>query len=185
MKIKGSAIETLPLFVKDNFREEGYQQWFDALSPEGQKIYQNKIMTSAWYPLKQALLEPTQKFCDLFYSGNLKGAWENGRVSAERGLKGVYKMFIKIGSAQFLIKKASTILPTYYDPSHIDIIQLGDKDAILHITQFEDADLIIDNRIGGWVERALEISGCKNVKVNIPKSLAKGDPVTELDLSWD
>lgn len=184
MKVKGSAIETLPIFIKDKFGEDGYRKWFDSLSSEAQGTYKNKILASAWYPLKQTLSEPTQKVCNLFYGGDLKGAWENGRFSAERGLKGVYKMFIKIGSAQFLIKKASTILPTYYEPSHIDIMEMGDKNALLHITQFEDADVIIDNRIGGWVERALEISGCKNVKVNIQKSLAKGDPVTELNLSW-
>jgi hypothetical protein len=184
VKVKGSAIETLPLFVKEKFGNGGYQKWFEALSPETQKTYQNKILTSAWYPLKQAFLEPTQKICELFYSGDLKGAWENGRYSAEKGLKGVYKMFIKIGSVHFLIKKASTILPTYYDPSHIDIIELKDKSAVLHITRFEEADVIIDNRIGGWVERALEINGCKAVDVKILKSLAKGDAVTELSATW-
>jgi hypothetical protein len=184
VKVKGSAIETLPLFVKDKFGDGGYQKWFEALSPEAQEIYHKKILASAWYPLRQTFLEPTIKICELFYSGSLKGAWENGRYSAEKGLRGVYKMFIRIGSVHFLIKKASTILPTYYEPSHIDIIELNDKSAVLHITQFEEADVVIDNRIGGWVERALEINGCKIADVKILKSLAKGDPVTELRAKW-
>jgi hypothetical protein len=184
MKVKGSAIETLPIFIKDEFGDDNYEKWLSSLSSEAREVYKSRINTSAWYPLKQTLLEPTKKICELFYKGNIKGAWESGRFSAEKGLKGVYKMFIKFGSVQFLLKKASTILPTYFDPSHIDILEMEDKNALLHITQFEDADIVVDNRIGGWVERALEISGCNNIKVDIRKSLAKGDPVTELKLAW-
>ena len=185
MKVKGSAVATIPIFIKERFGEEGYQKWLNALPPDTQTIYSDKILPTSWYPLKQVLMEPTKKLCEIFYGGGMKGAWESGRFSAEQGLKGVYKMFIKLGSVHFLIKKASTILPTYFDPSHIDILELGEKNALLHITKFEEADPTIDNRIGGWIERALEISGCKNIRVSIRKSLAKGDPVTELHLTWE
>lgn len=185
MKVKGSAVTTLPLFIKETFGEEAFQKWLEALSPEAKDTYSVPILTTNWYPLKTILSEPTQKICELFYNGNIKGAWESGRFSAEHGLRGVYKVFIKFGSVHFLIKKASTILPSYYEPSSIEVIEFGDKKSIVHITKFEDADKTIDQRIGGWMERALEISGCKNVKVDITKSITKGDPITEFKLAWD
>lgn len=184
MKVKGSAVTTLPLFVREKFGEDGFQNWIDAISPEARAAYKQVILTTEWFPLKQILSEPTKKICDLFYGGNLKGAWESGRFSAEQGLKGVYKVFIKLGSVAFITKKASTILPTYYEPSEMKVIDLQDKNAIVHITRFDDADETIDHRIGGWMEKALELSGCKMVKVSITKSLAKGDPFTEFQISW-
>ena len=184
MKAKGAAVITLPIFIKAKFGDGGYRQWVEALSPEAQNIYKKPILVSAWFPLKQIFLEPTKKMCELFYGGNMKGAWECGRFSAEYGLKGIYKIFVRFGSVHFLIKRASLILPSYYDPSHIDVIESGDKHAVVHITKFGEPHTAIDRRIGGWMERALEISGCKNCRVNIQKSLATGDPVTEFDLTW-
>ena len=184
MKVKGSAVATLPVFVKEKFGEAGFKKWLDSLSPEAQGVFEKNVIPVGWFPLEQTLSEPTKKICDLFYSGNVKGAWDSGRFSAEQGLKGVYKVFIKLGSVAFITKKASTILPTYYEPSEMKVIDLQDKNAIVHITRFDDADETIDHRIGGWMEKALELSGCKMVKVSITKSLAKGDPFTEFQISW-
>ena len=184
MKVKGSAVATLPVFVKEKSGEEGFQKWLAALSPEAQEIYKNNILTTGWFPLKQALSEPTKKICDLFYNGNMKGAWESGRFSAEQGLKGVYKVFIKLGSVAFITKKASSILPTYYNPSEMKVVDLQSNSAVVHITKFEEPNEVIDNRIGGWMEKALELSGCKTIKISITKSLAKGAPHTEFQLKW-
>lgn len=184
MKVKGSAVATLPLFVKENFGEDGLQKWLTALSPETQNIFSKNVVSVGWFPLDQTLTEPTKKICDLFYNGNMKGAWDSGRFSAEQGLKGVYKVFIKLGSAAFITKKASSILPTYYEPSEMKVADLKSDSTVIHITKFEEASEIIDNRIGGWMEKALELSGYKTVNISITKSIAKGSPFTEFQVSW-
>ncbi len=184
MKVKGSAVATLPLFVRENFGEDGLQKWITSLSPEVQKIFEKNVISVGWFPLEQILVEPTKKICDLFYNGNMKGAWESGRFSAEQGLKGVYKVFIKLGSAAFITKKASSILPTYYEPSEMKVVDLQSDSTVIHITKFAEPSEIIDNRIGGWMEKALELSGYKTVNISITKSLAKGAPFTEFQVSW-
>ena len=184
MKVKGTAVATLPIFVKETFGEDGFQRWYQTLSPEAQAVFIKPVLNS-WYPLTQTLTEPTKKICDMFYGGRLDGAWGSGRFSASQGLKGIYKMFIKLGSASFFIKKAATILPTYYQPSELKVIESSSSMAMVHITQFPEADEIIDHRIGGWIECALELSGCKNVRVTIGKSLSNGDPYTEIQGDWD
>ena len=184
MKVKGSAVSTLPLFIKKNFGEDGFQKWLVSLSPEAQRVFEKNVLSVGWFPLKQTLVEPTQKICDLFYNGDTKGAWDSGRFSAEQGLKGVYKVFIKLGSAAFITKKASTILPTYYEPSEMQVADLQANSTVIHITRFDEPSEIIDNRIGGWMEKALELSGYKTVKISITKSLAQGSPFTEFQVSW-
>jgi len=111
MDVKGSSVVATREFVRINFGEAGLKKWIEALPEEGKKIFSSAIIAANWYPLKAALTEPTRKICGLFYGGDLRGAWETGRHSAEYGLKGIYKFFIQIASPQFIIKKASTILP--------------------------------------------------------------------------
>ena len=45
MKVKGSAVATLPLFIKENFGEDGFQRWFASLSSEAQEVYNKNICT--------------------------------------------------------------------------------------------------------------------------------------------
>jgi len=54
----------------------------------------------------------------------------------------------------------------------------------VHITKFEEPDAYVEQRIGGWIERAIEISGAKSCRVNLAQSLAKGDPLTEFVVTW-
>jgi hypothetical protein len=59
-----------------------------------------------------------------------------------------------------------------------------DKSVIAMITEFYPPSEVIEYRIAGWMEKALELSGCKNLKVEITRSLAKGDSLTEFDMRW-
>ncbi len=54
----------------------------------------------------------------------------------------------------------------------------------MHITKFSEPSNLIENRIAGWMEKALEISGCKNVRIQITQSLARGGPLMEIIATW-
>jgi hypothetical protein len=49
---------------------------------------------------------------------------------------------------------------------------------------FSDMDRLLEIRIEGWMERALEISGGKQPHIKITKSLTAGDPVSEFLATW-
>jgi len=183
VEIKGTAVKPTKVFVKDKFSNR-YIEWLNSLSENSRNIMTDNILISMWYPIKDAFIEPTQKVCELFYNGNTIGAKELGMYSADIGLKGVYKIFVRIGSPKFLLKRASMIFSTYYSQSEIELIEISDNKAIMHISKFPEPHELIDLRICGWIERALEISGCRNVKIDITKSLAKGDKLTEFVSEW-
>lgn len=185
MEVKGSSMVSLREFVKLNFGEAGYKKWLESLPPDAQKQYTNAIISSSWYPLKECLSEPTQKICSMFYSNDLRGAWDAGRHSAETGLNGIYKFFMQLANPQFIIKKAGSILPTYYKPSIMRASENGPKGAIVDIIEFPEMSDVIEKRVGGWMEKAIEICGCKNVKVVIEKSLLKKDDRTRYAVSWE
>jgi hypothetical protein len=184
MEVKGTAIMSLQDFVKKLYKDR-FQEWLNSLPEASRTIMGSVILTNSWYPLQEALVEPTKKICDLFYHGDVKGAWEAGRYSAEHALKGIYKIFVKIGSPEFILNKASRILPTYYKMSEMETITTKPKSAILRITKFPNLNIYVEYRVGGWIEKALEISGCKGLRVTMTKSLTKGDPYTEYLSEWE
>ena len=183
MEIKGTALVSLQEFVKKNFQDR-FDEWLNSLPETSQNIMKSSILTNSWYPIQDAVIEPTRKMCDLFYHGDIQGAWEAGRYSGEHALKGFYKVFVKIGSPEFILNKASRILPTYYKLSEMETITTRPKSSILRITKFPKPNVYLEYRIGGWIEKALEISGCKGLTVKITTSLANGDPVTEYLSEW-
>jgi len=184
MKVKGTAIITVPLFVKERFGHGGFNQWLNALTPDARKVYQASVLTSNWYPLKEALIEPLRKMCDLFYAGDLKGAGESGRFSADYSLKGIYKIFVKLGSPESMVRRAGGILPLYYTPSEMKVVESRKGQGIMQITNFPDMDQVLEVRIAGWMERAVEISGGKQPNIKITRSLTAGDPLSEFFATW-
>jgi hypothetical protein len=55
---------------------------------------------------------------------------------------------------------------------------------MMQITKFPDMDRVLEIRIAGWMERAIEISGGKQPDIKITKSLTTGDPLSEFLATW-
>ena len=184
MEVKGTAIMATREFVKSKFGEPGLAKWIAKLSPASAEVYAGPVLTNQWYDLKKILEEPCRAIADVFYGGDKRAFQEVGKHSADHGLKGIYKLFVKIGSPQFILSKAGTILPTYYKPSAMRGEEADKNTYRVFINQFDQYSDVIEHRIAGWMERALEICGCKAIRVKVIKSLSNRDPFTQYDIDW-
>lgn len=184
MQVKGTAVATIPLFVRSKFGDQGYAKWIEQLSEPAKRDMSANILASSWYPLREMLVDPTLLICTMFYGGKMEGATEQGRFSADHGLKGVYRLFVKLGSTDFIVGKASSILPTFYQDSAMEVVAKGAKTTTVRITKFEEPHAVIEHRIKGWIERALEISGAKTPSCRIGSSMASGAPYTDFFITW-
>jgi hypothetical protein len=184
MKVKGIAVKTINEYVKKKHPED-YQSWINSLSDAAKRLLQQGIISNQWYDVQEAAIEPTVKFAEVFHDQDVKtGAWELGRYSAEVALSGIYKLYVKGSSPKHIISRANRAFTAYYDPSAMETKSPDDKSVIAMITEFYPPSEVIEYRIAGWMEKALELSGCKNLKVEITRSLAKGDSLTEFDMRW-
>lgn len=183
MEVKGIAITPMRDYVQNKFSSR-YEEWLNSLSDESKQIVVNPL-ASKWYPLKAGLVEPTQRICTLFHKGDEQGAWQLGRFSAEHALKGIYSLFVKLGSPGFIISRGSRIITQYYTPSEIKVTENQGKRVEVQIVQFGEPNSLIEKRIGGWMERALEMSGQTMKTAKITQSMAKGDKVTEYLMEWN
>lgn len=183
MEIKGSAVKSIPDYIR-KFHPDKYSAWVSALPESSRQIFAGGVMPSSWYSLQEAAVIPTQALGQVIFGDPEKGAWQCGRFSAESALTGIYKFFIKAASPFFIIDRASRIFTTFYQPSNMVVVEKGADYVVLHITQFDEPSSLIEGRIAGWIEKAMEIHGVGFVNVTIRKSLAKGDPVTDILVKW-
>lgn len=182
MEVKGVALIPTREYVRTKFGAR-YDEWVASLSPATRNIVTGAI-SSSWYPMDIGMIEPTQKICDLFHGGKDEGAWDVGRFSADHALKGIYKVFVRLGSPNFIVEKGSGIFSRYYRPSELKVVENDRGGCVLHIVRFEEPSSLVDHRIGGWMERAIEISGKTVTKARITRSLSRGDAVTEYVMEW-
>jgi hypothetical protein len=184
-EVKGAIIYSISKSILDKFGQYGLKRWLELISPNARRVYSSEIDKEAWFPLKETLVEPMANIAQLFYDWDLKTAsWEFGRLSAEARFHGVLKLLVKIPSPMTLINKAGEFMASYYRPCAIQVPVSEAKFCVVRITQFPELDKTTEYRICGWMQRALEISGCKAVTVDIVKSLTNFQPVSEYEVRW-
>ena len=185
MEVKGTAVKSIKEYVEKKFNPQ-FNDWIQSMPESSQKIMTDAIFANNWYSMKDGAVEPTLAIAKMFYKDNKeKAALEAGRFSAEQGLRGVYKIFVRVASPNYLMQRAGRVFTSYYSPSEISVTDSHDKGLTLHITKFPNPEAVIEYRIAGWCERPLEFTNCKDVKANITRSLAKGDDLTEIVITWN
>jgi len=184
MKVKGTVVSSIDRFVKDNFPNK-YKEWKSKLPSDSQKVYNEVVNATEWYDVESSVLIPTRLVGEMFYNFNVKkAAWDSGYYSAKVALTGIYKVFVLISTPAFMMSRAGKIMSSFYDQAVIKVVENRHKGITLHMTEFPGANEILDNRISGWMVKALEICGCKDLEAKITRSIAKGDSLTEFVINW-
>lgn len=158
MQIKGTSVKETLKYIRKKFpkREE---EWINSLSEESKKIYNSIILTSHWFDLYYSQIEPQKKIGELFFDNNYeKAAYDLGKHGAYASLNGIYKLFIKVASIDFVIKKASTIFSTYFSSeAKISVIVQSENLIKLSVKGFSDKEQLQIHNITGWLDGLLSI----------------------------
>lgn len=182
MQVKGSSLVATEKFVKQNFGSDGYQRLLQVLPKPSREIFDNPIIATQWYPIDEGFYQPMEAICRLFFKGEPRGAREMGKFSAREGLQGVYKVFARIASVEFILKKTPSIFVTYYQPGKMEVLENQERRLVLRMSGVDEPHLLLEERICGWLEGAAEICGEKNCRVAIIKSQAQGDEYTDFEI---
>jgi len=157
MEIKGTAVKSTLFYVKEVFPER-YDGWVETLSVKMKEALKYGILAGNWYDLHDYILEPTKKLGDMFFDGNFEeAAFEVGKFSAKYALKGVYKIFVKVASVEFVLKRTTSIFSTYYSSGKFEIIDNSSNIIVFLSTGFKKGDELIFKRIEGWVKGIFEV----------------------------
>ncbi|RPH31959.1 MAG: hypothetical protein EHM93_11505 [Bacteroidales bacterium] len=185
MQVKGTSIITTRDFVKETFPSK-YNDWVKSLPAESKKLYEGHVRVSDWYEIKPAYYEPMDKIVEQFFSFNPQKAGEEmGKFSAKVALTGIYKVFLFVATPQYLMKRASRMVETFYVPSEVEVVETASKMAVMKIKKFDGITKTLEYRFAGWCVKALELCNCKNISYKITSHISSGQPATNIEFRWE
>ncbi len=172
MQIKGAAIQSTHDYMYTMHREM-YDSWFKSLPAESQYILMN-ARSSGWYPVIEAAIIPTRQIGMLIFRGDIhKGAFQAGKYSAMSTLHGLYKLYVRFSSPSHVIERGARILASFYRPSSFQMLECSREMIFFEINDCDQVDEVIEYRMAGWIHKALEMSGCSRIEVQLTESFVQ------------
>jgi hypothetical protein len=183
-KVKGTAVQSSLRYVRERFGEDPLARVIEAL-PEGDRAaFGHGVLASSWYEM-DAFLRFMQEAERQLRTQEPDVVRKMGRASCEYGVTGVYKIFFKVGSPEFVISRATRVFTSYYDTGELKIVESGPGRAVVELTGLEGGAPQFCERIYGWMQRTLEMAGARNLRSAHSACVHRGDPACRFEGSWD
>ena len=163
VEIKGSALGSVQQYAHEHFGEEEWRALLAALPPDEYRPIDGGILVSAWYPF--TLFIRILQAAEARWGAQIpRLQHEMGRASAEYGLTTLYKIFFKVGSPQFIITRAARVWHSYYSSGEMSVTVSEDGHVVVELTGFEEPARELCERLLGFFERTIELSGGRTVR---------------------
>ena len=163
--LKGMSYRTTLGFIKSKVGEEGLQKAIATLPDDARSAFQKGVLATEFYPFEWIVL--LQQAGLSVIGGDKRSVLrEMGRFSAENALTTVYKIFFKVGSPEFIIKKATAVYATYFKGGgEIRMVEESKGFIRMQIDRYPGGHPEFCRRLDGYYEMILELSGAKNIQV--------------------
>ena len=140
-------------------------------------------MPSDWYSL-DAFVEFLEMNVMVTAQGNESELIRRSEVLVEQHLKGVYKLFVRFGSPEFVLNRLAVVHRAYFQGVEIEVSVPAPGKGIVRYTGFAKEHRLIGMSIIGYFRKALEIAGAREVKAGFTTSIDEDKGFCELILSW-
>jgi len=178
-QVKGSMFKMIVKAIRAN-KSGAYDK---ILSAKDRKFLSQNILSASWYPFDiykrafNALAEVQAK--------DKTDMWiQWGRMEGEATMTTLYKQTIVEGDPHMAMEKFKRFFKLMYDFGELIIERISDKELTITYKDFEP-DFKLYYYVGiGWVERFLELCGCKEVKSNFIAKSWEGAKETTLQIAW-
>lgn len=185
IKIKGAPVSDAIKAIKRRHGDQAYNTIVGLLEGETRALFeQAPILPTSWYSL-DAFVQFLEMDLKVTAEGNEQELIQRSEDLIERQLRGIYKLFIKLGSPEFVLKRIAVIHRTYFQGVSVEVRLSGDGKAVVKYTGFEKQHRLIGLSIIGFYRKALELSGAKAVKAEYTTSIEDDKGYCELMLSWN
>jgi len=181
--IKGSAVLDAVNAIKARSGDETYQRIVATLDEEDQALFKGASAPGDWCPL-DAFMRFVEADLRESAGGDERALIERSERIIDGQLHGIYRLFVKLGSPEFVLKRISIVHMTYFNGVQVEIISLKPGRAVLRYTGFEPPHRLIGYSIIGFYRKALQISGAKEVEASFPTPIGDARGYAELVVTW-
>ncbi|HKW56218.1 MAG TPA: hypothetical protein VJN42_02585 [Candidatus Acidoferrum sp.] len=180
--IKGSVVLDTFAAIKARAGENELARIIARLGPDSRAVFEKAIYISEWYPLDAFVEFLDADVCETA-GGDRNVLAQRSEKVIETQLRGVYKIFVKLGSPGFVITRIAAVHATYFRGVQI-IPEVEDHSAVIKYVGFAKQHDILEYTISGFFRKALEISGAKQVALKFTVPISAGEPFSELSIEW-
>ncbi|MEW6516350.1 MAG: hypothetical protein AB1439_05525 [candidate division FCPU426 bacterium] len=182
-RVKGSALIARLNFLRDQCTPEQQTRVRALLSAEMVELLENGAFASQWYPL-QYLVEFSRAIDQVKGQGDGALLVEMGRRSAGEAVRGIYKIFFKFGSPEFIIQRAAQVWNRYYDSGQLQTEVKGKGCVHITLSAFDTPMHEHCLSVLGWIQGVVEASGAKNVEAKVLQCRRQGARVCSFEARW-
>ena len=180
--IKGRVVLDTLAAIKEREKEAGLTRIVVSLSEKSKKIFESPILFSDWYPL-DAFAEFLEANVRETAGGDCEVLAKRSEKVVEAQLRGVYRIFVRLGSPKFVITRISAAHQTYFKGVKI-VPEVDGHRATIRYFGFQKQHAIMEHVIVGFFRKALEISGAKSTDLRFTVPIAQAGPYSELTIEW-
>jgi len=181
--IKGTVILDTIRAVKEREGEAVYAKIVGLLDEDTRRLFQGGIFDPGWYPL-DAFVRFLAVDLRETAGGNESVLVARSEVVVERQLRGVYRVFARLSSAESVIRRLAAIHGTYFQGTTVEFATTGSHRATVRYVGFEPQHRLMEYVMTGFYRKALELSGARRVSIDFATSTSQGRECWEFALSW-
>lgn len=180
--VKGSVLLSRLDFVRDHFGQDGLTSLLEALTDDDRRVTA-RLLPAQWYPFVLG-----ERIDDVIM--NVLGRGDPGTFhrlgvrSAEVNLAGVHAVFVHDGDPHGLLRRAPAIYKLYYDTGNRVYEKTGECSCRLTTHDSESYSRADCFTVIGWHQRAVELCGGTNVRIDHPDCRVAGARACRYDISW-
>ncbi len=181
MNIKGVSIKNCQEYIEDNFGKEKWSEIFNELG-EGSKKHlpDGDIFPGNWYPI-ELFIEINEIIQRKYGEKNRRILRDAAKYGAMNNMKGIYRIFLKIATPEYALKRASMIFSQYFDEGTLKHTETG-KDYLQFQLDNVDENHVFFERFAGFVEGILASTSAKASSIEYKHF--KGEKRTVFDVYY-
>lgn len=181
-KVKGSAVTSRVRYIREHADEAVYQSIKEQLAPAHRALLDTGILPHAWVPF-ELFVDLNVNADAVLGTGDLSLCREMGRFGATVTLPTLYRIFLRLGSVGFILRKASRLWSVHYDSGALEV-EMGDHRARLTIRDLDTPHRAHCLSVTGWAEGAGSLTGAKMDRAEETRCRTRGDPACQIEVAW-
>jgi len=183
-RVGGNIILARRTYVQDRGGDALWQRVLARLPAMDAKELQRVLLVTSSYPLELNVRLDDAIAREIHPDDPSRAFLEMGRASAEVNLKGPQRSFLLEGDPHHLLALSEMIYAYYYGEGRRTYEKTGPNSCTLTTWDAPPSTPGDCLTVVGWHERAIELSGGREVTVKETRCRSRGDPVCEYSCAW-
>ncbi len=184
VQVRGSSLWARKKWVIEQHGAARLESLLGELTPAGRNLIHEEIDRSAWYSFP-LFVDWCGAVDRVFGPGDGTLNIELARFSAHHNTPALYHMFIRLGSVDWVLGKATKLWSENFSAGEFTVHhETGTRVAIARLIEWPTPHIVHSYSVLGFAIGCIELSGEKNVRGELVSCPSLGGEETVLRVSW-